>query len=66
MHVMFLEGLRNTTSTLRENRQWPGQDLTRVRVQSLTTAATYRIFSNLIRTSFCRFLKRKKKHTSRF
>jgi len=26
----------------------------------------YRIFSNLIRTSFCRFLKRKKKVSSRF
>ena len=25
---------------------------------------TYRIFSNLIRTSFCRFLKRKKKKVS--
>jgi len=26
----------------------------------------YRIFSNLIRTSFCWFLKRKKKASSRF
>jgi hypothetical protein len=29
-------------------------------VQNSTDMANYRIFSNLIRTSFCRFLKRKK------
>jgi len=32
----------------------------------VTASQKYRLFSNLIRTSFCRFLKRKKKVSSRF
>jgi len=47
MQVMLLEGLRNTTRTLRENCQWSGQDLTRVRVQSVTTASTCSEFTGI-------------------
>jgi len=47
MQAMFLEGLRNATRTPRENCQWSGQDLTRVRVQSVTTATTCSEFTGI-------------------
>ena len=61
-----MEDITTKQEGLNDTRKSKRMDSLRLVAQAAFLRLVYRILWNLIRTSFCRFLKRKKKVSSRF